>query len=913
MNTDASLQVLDCRIYRGPHLYSNTPMIRIQVDLGVLENWPTNLIAGFTEKLVSRLPGLNLHGCSFGVPGGFITRLQEGTWMGHVIEHVAIELQSMAGLSITRGKTRSVKGKPGCYNIMYAYTFEKAGLYAGRLALDLIESLLGPKFARFTGCDLVYPGETSDGFDFDAGMKTLKQLVENEKLGPTTQSLVDEAVRRNIPWRRLDGDSLIQLGTGRYQKLIRASITGATSNIAVDAAGDKELTKDLLSQLEIPVPEGQVVTDVEAAMTAATEIGFPVVVKPYDGNHGRGVATDLKTPQDIANAFPKAQDHSNSVIVEKHYNGQDYRVLVINGEVVAVAERLPAHVIGNGINTISQLIEMINADPRRGNGHECVMTKIKKDDAVKCWLARSGLTLDTVPAKDQKVVLVATANLSTGGTAIDRTDQIHPHNASIARRAALALGLDVAGIDFVSPDIAQSWREVGGGIVEVNAAPGFRMHLQPSQGQARNVAKPVISSLFPEGAKTRVPVVAVTGTNGKSTTVRMVAHILRESGLRVGFTSTSGVYIDDECLWEGDASGPRSARLLLRDSTIDVAVLETARGGILREGLGVPECDVGAVLNVTADHLGIGGIETVDDLATVKSVITEAVHSKGVSVLNADDKHTLEMAQYAGGKLCYFSMHPAKNAALQEHIEKGGQAVIRESIAGKDQIVFYKDNKNIPVIGVNDIPATSFGNAVFNVENALAVVAIAHGLGIDFQVISTALKSFVSSYEQNPGRFNIHDMHGFRVIMDYAHNPAALHALFGTIREMRKDYKRVIGHVGVPGDRRDEDIREVGRIVGKEFDMVVFRERPDTRGRPDGEIVGLLSEAAQSVGCKKDNIICVYPEEEATEICLENARPGDIVILTPSDIHKTWKQVLNFKPAFNRTEKKVAVKEKIDV
>lgn len=722
-----SLKVQECRTYRGPHLYSHTPMIRIQVNLGILEEWPTNKLENFTEKLLAILPGLSLHTCSIGEVGGFVSRLKDGTWIGHVIEHVAIELQTMADMPVTRGKTRSVKGKPGFYNIMYAYMYEEAGLLAGRLALDLVASILNEPFNKFSGLDKVHDFNFENGFDIQKAIAELKAIHKAEKFGPTTQAIIDEAERRGIPWKRID-KSMVQLGNGKYQKTIRGSITSNTSNIAVDF-----------------------------------------------------------------------------------------------------------------------------------------------------------------------------------------TDEIHPDNALIAKRAALTLGLDIAGIDMILPDIEKSWIETGGGIIEVNASPGFRMHLHPSVGVARNVAKPVVSALFPPGEKTRIPLIGVTGTNGKSTTVRMIAHIFCQAGMRVGYVSTSGIYINNDCVWKGDASGPKSAGFLIKDPTIDVAILETARGGILREGLGVMELDAGAVLNVTADHLGIGGIDTLEDLAAVKSVVTETVHRDGVSVINADDPMTVSIAKYAGGNLCYFSMQSAKSELIRKHLENGGSAVTREVINKKAQIVLNKNGERIPIIKVNDIPATHNGVAVFNIENALAATAIASGLNIDPKFIKLGLNSFVSSYDQNPGRFNIYDEHGFRIIVDYAHNPAALKAFFNMIKEMRKNYLRVIGHISTPGDRRDDDIREVGRIAAKEMDLVIFREKPDNRGRPDGEVVRLLKEGALSAGCPEENIICVLGEEEATTICLQTAQLGDLVILTPSDIEGTWKQVEEFKPDFNQKNKLIKNKEKANV
>lgn len=892
----AKPQVFGRNIYRGPHLFSDTPMIRIELDLGELELWPTNKIEGFHAGLVSLIPSIHSHTCSYDTAGGFLKRVEEGTWLGHVIEHIAIELQNLTGCSLSRGKTRSIKGRPGCYNVMYAYETEELGLAAGRYAIDIVNSLLPASLHAISGLEILSaePPYTN----INDALARLREIAGDERLGPTTRAIVNAAAARGIPHMRLDDQSMVQLGWGKHQRRIRASITDATSHIAVEAAGDKELTKSLLRAAGVPVPGGGTVRDVEAAIKLAQETGFPVVLKPLDGNHGRGVTTNIRNEDDVRRAFPLAQEHSPDVIVESFYSGRDFRVLLVDGKVVAVAERQPAQVIGDGRKTVAELIADVNADPRRGNGHEECLTKIIVDAHVEATLARAGLTMASVPSLGQQVMLRDTANLSTGGTAIDRTDHIHPANISAMERAARAIGLDICGIDVVATDIGRPLGGSNGGVVEVNAAPGFRMHLNPTEGLPRPVGEAVIEMMFPKGAPAQIPVIAITGTNGKSTTVRMIVNILRQGGANVGFTSTSGVFINDDVLWEGDASGPSSARMIFKDKTIDYAVLETARGGILREGLAFEACDVGAVLNVTEDHIGLKGINSVQDLADVKSVVTESVRRTGVSVLNADDPLTRAMAEHAGGKVCYFSMNGGNlmSDELRHHVNAGGLAVVRENWVTEDQLVIHADGRRIPIMSSREIPATLGGVASFNIQNALAAAAIAFAAGLDAKAIKSGLASFSSSFEQNPGRMNIYDGHDFRVILDYAHNPAALSSLGAMAQQLHSPQLRKIAMVSTPGDRRDEDIRTMGRIAAEKFDFLVFREDPDRRGRPPGEVLRLLTEGAYSAGMDAHDVVCVATEQEAIDICLREAQARELVLIMPTDIEGSWQRVINFKP-----------------
>lgn len=894
----APLTVLERSVYRGPHLYGRLPMIRIRLDLGALEAWPSDRLPGFNAALVEQLPGLQQHGCCYGAPGGFLRRLEAGTWLGHVIEHVALELQARAGASVTRGKTRSVRERPGVYDALYAYEDEAAGLLAGRLAIQIVDALLPDDLrgARGLGRLTADDGRVEAVQTAEAAAGPLRQAVKRGSFGPSTAALVAAARRRRIPVTRLNEQSLLQLGWGANQRRIRASVTDRTGLIATELAGDKSRAKAMLQAIGCPVARGTVVRSADEAWRAAGELTSPVVVKPLDGNHGRGVTTGLTDEAGVRAAFDLAVQHSARVIVEEQLPGRDHRVLVVAGQVEAVAERIPAHVAGDGEHTVAELVERVNLDPRRGEGHEKMLTRIRLDQGALDILAQQDLTPDSVPEAGRFVPLRGAANLSTGGTAVDRTDDIHPDNAAIARRAALTLGLDVAGVDLLAPDITRSIRDTGGGVVEVNAAPGLRMHLEPSAGQARDVAEPIIRSLYPTGSRARIPVLAITGTNGKSTTGRMVAHILKADGRTVGLTNTSGVYIGDERVHAGDASGPKSARMVLRDPTVEAAVLECARGGVLREGLAFDRCDVGAVLNVQADHLGLGGVDTLQDLARVKAIVARTVSRRGVCVLNADDPLTRRMARLTPGRPVWFSMSGGRDVPrfLRGHVEEGGLACLFDEATGC--LTLHDASRSIRLCDADDIPATLGGAARFNVANAMAAALMTYGVGVKPEAIASALSSFASTFEQNPGRLNIHDAHGFRVVMDYAHNPDGLRALARTARAITPPGGRRIAMLSIPGDRRDAEIVEMGAIAAADFDRIVFRETPDNRGRAAGEVIRLMSEGALSAGGAADRIEGVRIEASAVDHCLAMARPGDVVVLTPTQIDAVWRQVLNFRP-----------------
>ena len=886
------MRFIEKSVYRGPHLYSHRPMIRVRLDLGALEDWPTRRLPGFADALLTALPGLAHHGCSYGEAGGFVRRMLAGTWLGHVIEHIAIELQSRAGAAVTRGKTRSVRGQRGVYDILFCYSDPASGMAAARAAIELAASLLPPGFEAVHNLDRLAPPLPAAVGDIAGRIALLRKIVLANGLGPSTAALVAEARRRGIPTHRLDEASLVQFGHGSRQRRIRASVTSATSLIGAELAQNKHAAKALLEGIGLPVARGELTRNAEEAVRAAKRLGWPVVVKPLDGNQGRGVTTGIANEAELGEAWERAAAISRRVIVEQQLPGTDHRVLVVAGEVVAVAERVPAHVVGDGRQSIEALIGVVNADPRRGQGHEASLTCIRIDAALHAWLAAHGRALGDVPAPGETVMLRGAANLSTGGTAIDRTDNIHPDNIAIARQAAAVIGLDVAGIDIMSPDIGRSLLETGGGIVEINAAPGLRMHIAPSEGKPRDVARPIVASLFPRGSRSRIPIFAITGTNGKTTTVRMVARILAQAGRRVGFTSTSGIYVDGLRHAAGDASGPRSARMVLANPLVDAAVLETARGGILREGLGFDACDVGAVLNVSEDHLGIKGVDSVRDLARVKSVVVESVKRRGHSILNADDPVTVAIARHARGTIVWFSAAPraAERAPIAGHLARGGMAAVCE----EGMIVIYRGAERLPVTPIADIPVTLGGAAEFNILNALAATAMTAAYGIGADVIAAALAAFKPVHEDSPGRLSLTEAHGIRVIIDYAHNVAALSALGKTLARLRTGKERVIGMIGIPGDRRDGDLRAIGALSAGIFDEIMFREAPDGRGRPAGTMNALMADGALGAGKKPEHIHRLLNEEVATDACLAAARPGDIVVLTPTDVDGIWQRVQTF-------------------
>ncbi len=882
------MKILDRSTYVGPSHYAHFPVIRLELDLGPLESWPTRRLGdGFISSLLEALPGLQEHSCSFGEAGGFVRRMTEGegTWLGHVLEHVAIELQNIAGVKVTFGKTRETE-RAGVYDVVFEYEQEDVGIEAADVALDLLHDLLP--------CELRPASVAKHAFDLATRRDDFIRYAQRRALGPSTASIVYAAEQRNIPWIRLNDQSLIQLGYGCHQQRIQATITGRTPHIAVDLASDKEETNHILARLGLPVPKQRLVRSAVHAVAAAERIGYPVVTKPYNGNHGRGVSIGLTTPEEVTDGFLRAHEVADSVIVESCVTGLDHRMLVVNGELVAVSRREPGKVVGDGEHTIQELLASVNADPQRGIGHEKVLTQIELDAQAMRLLAMRRYSPETVPPAGEDVYLRLTANLSTGGTATDMTDAVHPDNVEMAVRAIQAIGLDIGGVDFLSPDITKSYRDVGGAICEVNAAPGFRMHMAPSEGRPRDAAGKVIDMLFPGQTSSTIPIAAITGTNGKTTTARMLAHIHKLAGKRVGLTTTDGVYIDGQRTVEGDMTGPTSARIVLSDPAVEVAVLETARGGLLRAGMAMRHVDVGAVLNIQPDHLGQSGIEALWQLAEVKRTVVEI--ATDTAVLNADDPLTLRMASHTDAKyVCYVTMDPAHDL-VREHIRAGGRACGIEAGVNGKMITIYDRGAHISLLWTHLIPATLEGRATFNVQNAMFAAAMAFSMGVKLEDIRHGLRTFDTTFFQSPGRLNVYDEHPFKVVLDYGHNAHAVGAICDLANSMGVMGRRICV-LSAPGDRRDEDITAIGAAAAAaNFDHYICRRDDALRGRGYDDVPRLLVAALREAGIHDERITMIVDEVQAIDAALRMGQPGDLLVLFADAIARGWKQIVSFCP-----------------
>ncbi|MCB0761304.1 MAG: cyanophycin synthetase [Flavobacteriales bacterium] len=865
------MKIREINAMRGPNYWSvrRHKLIVMVLDLEDMEERPTNTIPGFLDRLKELFPSMYSHRCSVGEAGGFFQRVEEGTWMGHVIEHIALEIQTLAGMDVGFGRTRGY-GETGVYNVVFAYMEEKVGRYAARAAVRIAEALVA-----------------GEAYDLAEDIQEMREIREAERLGPSTGSIIEEAAARNIPWIRLNKYSLCQLGYGNNQKRIQATVSSQTSSIAVEIACDKEDTKYLLEQAEVPVPRGEIIRTERGLEEAVDYVGYPLVIKPINGNHGRGITTNINSWEEALEAFNAAKEVSRSVIVEKFITGEDYRLLVIDYKLVAAAKRTPAGVTGDGTSTIQQLIDRTNADPRRGYGHEKVLTQITIDRITEDCIRDAGYTLDSVLADGEWLKLKDTANLSTGGTSTDVTDVVHPFNVFMAERIARIIGLDICGIDIMTTDISEPLPDTGGAVLEVNAGPGFRMHLAPSEGLPRNVAANVIDMLFPPGTESRIPIVAVTGTNGKTTTTRLIAHMMKMKGRKVGYTTTDGVYIQNRLLMKGDCTGPASAEFVLRDPTVDFAVLECARGGLLRAGLGFHKCDVGIVTNVAADHLGLKGIHTIEQLAKVKGVIPETVREGGYAILNADDPLVYGMRKAVTANVALFSMDE-NNDHIRALAKVGGMSAIYEN----GYITICRGDWKMRITKAVNVPLTYGGRAAFMIQNVLPAVLAGYTQGLSIEDLKVSLESFVPSPAQTPGRLNMFEFRDFTVLLDYAHNAAGLKAL-GDMVEKMEGYPKV-GIIAGIGDRREEDNNGIGQLAAEMFDEIIIRQDKNLRGKSEEELIEMLLAGVHMVD--KDKKVTIIPsEKKAIEHAIQNAQKGSLIVISSDVIPDALAQVTAYK------------------
>jgi len=848
------MKILNIRALRGPNYWSNWRhhLIVMRVDLEEMQEYPSNTVNGFPDRLQNLIPSLYEHRCSRGYEGGFLERLAEGTWMGHIMEHVALELQILAGMSCGFGRCEW-DGEAGVYNVVFSYEEERAGFYAAEAAYRIVEAMID-----------------NQPYDLDKDIQALREIREEERFGPSTGSIIEESKKRHIPVLRLNNYSLVQLGWGVHQQRIQATVTGRTSSIGLEIAYDKEETKNMLTNNACPVPYGLVVSTPEEFEKNVSRIGFPVVVKPVDGHQGKGATINVRTMEEGLAAFETAREHSSRVIVEQFISGADFRLLVIDYTFVAAAKRTPAHVVGNGHSTVQELIHEVNQDPRRGYGHEKMLTEITVDSMTQRLLDQEGLSLDSVPADGRTLYLKTTANLSTGGVSEDVTETVHSSNVFMAERVARIIDLDICGIDIMAPNLTEPIVDTGGAIIEVNGAPGFRMHLAPTVGKPRNVAAPVLDMLFPQPHSGRIPIVSVTGTNGKTTTTRLIAHLMKMTGKKVGTTTTDGIYIQNSLMYRGDCSGPESARFVLRDPTVDYAVFETARGGMMRAGLGYDVSNVGVVTNVASDHLGLQGIHTLDQLTRLKSLVAENVHPDGFAVLNADDPNVFAMKDNVPCQTALFSMDAA-NPKVLEHCAAGGTAAVYD----EGSIVLRKGEWTIQAGKVIDIPLTYDGKAAFQVQNVLAACVAAFVQDVKVEDIRLGLQTFVPSSAQLPGRMNIFEFEKFKVLIDYAHNPASMEAIGRFVDSLGLDFSVAI--LAGTGDRRDEDLMDYGRVAAEYFDeVVVWVDEDYARGRDSQEVMGLIAEGARS-NPQKATVRIIPHEDDAVDHAFDHARPNSII------------------------------------
>ncbi|MCC9293693.1 cyanophycin synthetase [Clostridium sp. WLY-B-L2] len=845
------MRIDDFRVFEGRNIFAHRKCIKMSVDLEGYSEIPTKDINGFNEKLLTIMPDLRQHRCGINEEHGFEKRLREGTYLAHVCEHIILAMQNDLGIDVSYGKAREIKEDK--YYIVYEYLYKNTALEIGKIAVNMINSLI-----------------KGINYKLEEDVTKLKDILKAEQVGPSTLSIISEAKRRGIPVTRIGNNSVFQLGYGKYSKIIEATISCNTSAAAVDIACNKMLTKEMLRNQCLPVAEGGEVKSLEELSDLTAEIGYPIVLKPCFGNQGKGVFVNIKNKTEAVKAYKILAQKFDSIILEKCITGKDFRVCVVNGKVVAAAERIPPYVVGDGIKSIIQLIEDVNRDSMRGEGHEKPLTKIKIDDELKACILKSDYKLDSILPKNKKLLIRENGNLSTGGTAVDCTDLICKENINICERAADTIGLDICGIDICCKDISESILKTGGAIIEINAAPGIRMHQYPCVGKKRNVARAIINMLFYRSRS--IPIVSVTGTNGKTTTTRLIAHILGKSGYKVGMTVTGGIYIDNKCICKGDTTGYYSAKTILSNKNVDAAVLETARGGIIKKGLAYDLADVAVITNITEDHLGIDGINTMEDLAYVKALVGEAVKKNGYVVLNADDLVSSTIINRLKGSIIMFSKYK-NNTILRDNIDRGGYGIYID-----DQIMYFeRQGVVVPIVKMQDIRISLEGKLIYNIENAMAACGAAIGLNIAYSVIKDGLKSFYGDASFNPGRFNIYNLNGINVVLDYGHNIEGYKAVIKGAKKL--NYKRLVGIIGIPGDRTDTSVEKIGRIAGRNFDYIYVKEDKDRRGRKPGEIASILRRGIMKTDFDLKKIETILDEKAALERAIDAGKQGDLIII----------------------------------
>lgn len=862
------MRILEHRALRGPNFYSRYLTIYMRLDIEELEERPSDQVPGIEDQLKSLIPSIYEHRCSVGEPGGFLQRVRNGTYAGHMVEHIAIELQNLIGFSVGYGKTIDSYER-GVYNVVYRYRDEASALAAGEEAVAIVGKL--------------YNGET---VDLEPVIDRLKEIRDANAFGPSTGAIINAAKARNIPYYSLtEGTSYTQLGHGVKQRQFQATVTDRTGIIGHSIADDKDWTKQILGEAGIPVPQGVICHSYEEAVEAAAYVGYPVVTKPLSGNHGRGVTTNIEDETHLKEGYDAAWNRSRdgSIVVEQYIRGEDHRLLVIDGELVAAARRRPAHVIGDGRSTLQALIDRENEDPRRGVGHENLLTQIHVDEQTIRMVEQAGLAFDSVIPEDEIVWLKSTANISTGGTATDLTDEVHPEVKYAAERIGRLIPMDIIGIDLLAETLTKPLEQQSAGVVEVNAGPGFRMHMAPTHGTGRPVGEKVVDMLFPDGDDGRIPITAITGTNGKTTTTRLIAHLLQHAGRHIGMACTGAIEIDNHVIMRGDYSGPAAAQIVLREPTVDHAVLEVARGGIMRRGLGFDACDVGILLNIASDHLGEREIHTLDDLARCKTVVIDAVKPEGTSVLNADDPRVFEQGTYwSRGKIIYFTMDP-DNPTLTDHTAANGMVLTVKN----GRIIMRRGKVEADIVDINNVPIAFEGHAPFNVQNAMAAAAAAIAHGLSLGDIRTGLETFHPTPAQMPGRTNYFEADGVKCMIDYGHNVPALEALQALVNGLATQKR--IAVASAPGNRRDEDLTALGRQLAGMSDALYVYET-DARGREHGQTAKLIHDGAIDAG-EDCAIEIVMDESAAVERAIELAKPGDFLLLLVDDIEGTTERL----------------------